>query len=160
MSCFIPFDNVSYISLSLTSWPLLLPVLTFQSRNNGQIQRLGEEVPSVQIRSRKVIHRPATVPLLATTSHHADVVRYTGMPLFPAALRHLEYNHLHGFWWTYLSCGRCAPRGDLAMERRRLHSERVKEAAIYAVPLARPLVRRVHRGDGEPQAHREDLECA
>jgi hypothetical protein len=146
------------MSLSPTRCPLCLSAPTSQSRNNDQTRCLGEKAPSLQTKSRKAIQRPVTVSLLSTTSYNADIIQYTDMPLFPAPLRYPEYCSVHGFWWTYDSCGPCPRRGDLAMERWRLHSERVNKS-IFVV-LGRPVVRLVHTANREPQAHRAYLECA
>jgi hypothetical protein len=144
------------MSLSPTRWPLCLPALTFRSRNNGQTRCLGEKASSLQTKSRKAIQRPATVPLFSTTSYNPDIIRYTDMSLFPAPLRYPEYYPVHGFWWKCKSCGPCPRRGDLAMERWRLHSEQVNKS-IFVV-LGRPVVRLVHTANREPQAHRAYLE--
>jgi hypothetical protein len=63
--------------------------------------------------------------------------------LFLSALRHPEYDSFDSLWWAYPPCSHHVPRGNLAMERRRLLPEYVR-AAIYATSLARSLKRPVH----------------
>jgi hypothetical protein len=64
---------MDYMSLYPNFQPLFHPDITFQSRENDQVRRLGKEAPGVWTGSKEEIHRPAAVSTLETTPYHADV---------------------------------------------------------------------------------------
>jgi hypothetical protein len=73
MTWFLPLwqsELYELVSPSLTS---SLPV-PIHDRHNGDTQRMVKEASGFQNGSRKAIHRPATIPRLATTSSHADLM--------------------------------------------------------------------------------------